>query len=441
MKKFSLPFTITWKRKDEKPNTGGPETEEGIAADEDVAGSAVLPDEEEDGQEVITRGRDDRAFSLSGIDWQGRGRLYLFIGAGALALIIAAFVLNYIQNRLPYRGVKVASDTEYISESGQQYLTFAGKILKYSGAGVSLMNLEQETIWNHPVRFSAPTASMRGDYVVIWDKLGMEAAVFDKHGLIGTIKAEGPLIAADISEQGSTALVIDDGETAIVKYYTKNGGQIADIAANSKETGYPVDVAVTGDGKMLAVSYVKGDEEGICTNLCFYEMKTGEQNGPVYTEHMEERIVPELFGSGRTIVAMEEDGFTSYRCGRSVTRGDKVTLDQNIQSVFYNGEFAGFIMRGTEGARYRMELYRINGRKECSFEFDLIYDTVTVDSERILLYNGSEMALYNINGRKRFEGVISDGGVQYIYPTGRSRFLAIGNRESKIFVLKLLDTD
>ena len=138
---------------------------------------------------------------------------------------------------------------------------------------------------------------------------------------------------------------------------------------------------------------------------------------------------------------MEEDGFTSYRCGRSVTRGDKVTLDQNIQSVFYNGEFAGFIMRGTEGARYRMELYRINGRKECSFEFDLIYDTVTVDSERILLYNGSEMALYNINGRKRFEGVISDGGVQYIYPTGRSRFLAIGNRESKIFVLKLLDTD
>ena len=371
-------------------------------------------------------------------------RRLLIVGVAAVILVAALFgVVRYIVEHFHYRAYEVVAEKQGGDNGIAGYDVLQDKILKYSSDGISLVDQDLTTVWNQSVIYGNPVAVVRGAYAAVYDRNGTDISVFDRKGSIASFKSDLPIITARVSEKGNTALIVDDGTTSIVKYYSPQGSLLADISGGTSDLGQPLDADISEDGQYVAVTFLKAGDEGINAAVAVYRFN-GEtiENGDnlVFSEAFPGAVIPDVICGGKRIIALEETGFTIYRIGSEIKKENRVSFSENIVSCFYNTERIGFVFSGQGTAhRYRIEVYDFAGKEIFKKETDFIYDRISMEDDSVLLYNSQEMAVYTLKGNLRYSGVISDGGTGAVLRLSRNRYLISGNTRTRILQLKLLE--
>jgi len=372
-------------------------------------------------------------------------RRYLIIGVAAVILVAVLFGgVKYIVDHFHYRAYEVVAEKQGGDNGLAGYAVLQDKILKYSNDGISLMDQDLTTVWNQSIVYGNPVVSVSGAYAVLYDRMGTDVSVYDRKGNVSSFKMDLPIITARISEKGNVALILDNSTSALVKYYTAGGSLIADINGGSTDKGQPVNVDISEDGTILAVSFLKAGEDGINAELAVYRFSGDTlQKGDnlAFSEVSAGTVIPDVVIGNKRILALQESGFTTYKTGSEIKKENTVAFDDNIISCFYNREHIGFVFSNVGSSqRYRIQVYDFDGNEIFRTDTDFIYDSISMEDDSVLMHNSSEMAVYTLKGHLRYSGVISDGGISNVIRLSRNRYVTSGNTRMRIIQLKLLDS-
>ena len=136
------------------------------------------------------------------------------------------------------------------------------------------------------------------------------------------------------------AAILEDGEKTWVNYYSSDGSLIVENQTRMENNGYPLDLAVSPDGAVIAVSYLIVDSGEISSHLVFYnfgQAGQGQVDNVVAEFTYEDTVVPDLvYFSEGTCVAFRDDGFSVFQGGDTPEESENTQIDTQMISLFYN---------------------------------------------------------------------------------------------------------
>ena len=348
---------------------------------------------------------------------------------GCVFLIVGG---KYLIDHWTYSGYKVVTEPVQEDAISTKYVELGENILKYGGDEVSLLNRQGDALWNEPQTIDNPMVDICGEYCVVYDKNGTSMSVFNTDGKKGSIQTSLPVTKAKVAAQGVVAAILEDGETTWVNLYDVNGEEIVAGKTRIDSPGYPVDLAISNDGLLLCVSYLKVENHKPASYVAFYNFGNTGQNqmdnmvsGYLYTDILVPDV--EYMGNSRA-VAFRDDGFVIYQ-GKQIPEEVKtVKSEEDILAVCCNDSYIGMIVRESgKETDYRMELYDSRGNLKCSTKVDMAFDSMTISKDQILLYNNNEFAIYTAKGVCRYQGPMKEGNLQSLFKVARNRYMAVLN--------------
>lgn len=360
-----------------------------------------------------------------------RGKKALLLTAGII--IVCVFLIiggKYLMDHWTYSGYKVVTETVQEDTISTNYIEFGDNILKYGGDEVSLLSRQGEILWNEPQTIDNPMVDICGEYCVVYGKNGTTMSVFNMYGKKGSIQTGMPVLKAKVAGQGVVAAVLEDGETTWINLYDVDGEEIVTGKTRVDSPGYPVDLAISDNGLLLCVSYLKVENNKPASYVAFYNFGNTGQNqmdnmvsGYTYAG----TLVPdvEYLGNSRA-VAFRDDGFEIYQ-GKQIPEEVKtVKVEDEILAVCSDDSYIGIVCRETgKSSDYRMDIYNSRGELECSTGVDMAFDHMAISKDQILLYNNNEFAVYTTKGVCRYQGAIKEGNLQSFFKVARNRYMAV----------------
>lgn len=356
--------------------------------------------------------------------------LGIFIVAAAAGIF---FILNHAD-----QNYNVLATIENEDTQSSEYIQMRDDLLKYGNEGVSLLSQSGAALWNQTYDMSDPAASLLEDTAVIYDRRGTSMYVVKKDGPVGPISTDFPIVRAEVTLSGSVAAILEDGEKTWVNYYASDGSLIVENQTRMENNGYPMDLAVSPDGTVVAVSYLMVESGTISSHVVFYnfgQAGQGQVDNVVAEFTYEDTVVPDLvyFGTG-TCVAFRDDGFSVFQGTDIPEERQNTEINTQMVSLFYNEEYFGIVTGGEEES-YSMALYEPGGRERCSREFDMEYQNISVSGERIILWDNTKVEMYDLSGKLKFQGDILEGTVRNLFQMSRNRYLLISDEGIKMIRL------
>lgn len=347
---------------------------------------------------------------------------------GALVIAAAAgifIVLNHVD-----QNYDVLSTLENEDTQSSEYVQFREDLLKYGNESVSLLSQSGDTLWNQTYDMSDPAASIQGDAAAIYDKRGTSMYVLKADGPVGPVATDFPIVKAEVTLSGAVAAILEDGEKTWVNYYASDGSLIVENQTRMENNGYPLDLAVSPNGEIIAVSYLLVESGEISSQVVFYnfgQTGQGQVDNVVAEFTYEDTVVPDLvYFSDSTCVAFRDDGFSVFQGEDTPEERQNTEISTQMISLFYNEEYFGIVTEGKEES-YCMTLYDPAGRERCSQEFDMEYQSISISGERIVLCDSAQIEMYDLGGKLKFQGDILEGAVRNLFQMSRNRYLLVSD--------------
>lgn len=347
---------------------------------------------------------------------------------GALVIAAAAgifIVLNHVD-----QNYDVLSTLENEDTQSSEYVQFGEDLLKYGNESVSLLSQSGDTLWNQTYDMSDPAASIQGDAAAIYDKRGTSMYVLKADGPVGPVATDFPIVKAEVTLSGAVAAILEDGEKTWVNYYAFDGSLIVENQTRMENNGYPLDLAVSPNGEIIAVSYLLVESGEISSQVVFYnfgQTGQGQVDNVVAEFTYEDTVVPDLvYFSDSTCVAFRDDGFSVFQGEDTPEERQNTEISTQMISLFYNEEYFGIVTEGEEES-YCMTLYDPAGRERCSQEFDMEYQSISISGERIVLCDSAQIEMYDLGGKLKFQGDILEGAVRNLFQMSRNRYLLVSD--------------
>lgn len=349
------------------------------------------------------------------------------LGVGiALALVIGMYLLIVLQTYTKVRVLKVYSGK---STENSQFQGFANGILKYSRDGVSFLNLQGKERWNHSFQFGTPVLSTSDKSGVVADKGGNDIIVLQEEGIKGSIQTDSPIEKVSVSNQGVVVAVLTQDRGAKIVCYDREGSVLAEVKSSMGRTGYPLDVAISENGELLQVLYLKTGEGKLSTEIVYYNFGPGgkkEEGYVVERKVYEDRVFATgFFFDGTTSAVVGDQGFSIFK-GNEVPREIvTVSMKEKIRSVFYNEKYLGFVLQNAKGRGYELRLYNTAGNQILSKSFSQEYSKVKLEDSQILLYDGKKCSIFSKNGVQKFRGEFQNEIQEVFSIAGVNKYMVI----------------
>lgn len=364
-------------------------------------------------------------------------RVLLIIGI--IAAIIVAVYYNY--QRMVYTDYDILRTMSYSEASNANYLDLNGKLLRYSNDGASAYSMDNEMIWNETFEMQTPLVDVCNDYIAIGDYKGTSIYIFNSEGLKGKIETTTPIRSFCVSGTGNVAVVMEDGDVTWVKLYDQNGTNIASDRTTMSKSGYPVDVDISSNGILMAVSYLYVDSGIMSSSVAFYNFGTVGQNevdNLVSGFNYSETIVPYVeFMNEKTSFSVSDKEMVIYKGDQKPESIFETIFDEEVKSVFNNDKYIGLVFDGKEGEqKHRLDIYNTEGELVLSLPFDMDYSDIVFNKDIIVIHNASDCEMYNIDGLKKFTGSFKESAITMIPTKSKTKYLLVTRDGMKEIQLK-----
>ena len=341
---------------------------------------------------------------------------------------VAAAVLIFVEKR-SYRNYRILQTSEQEDIVSTKYEVMAGKVLRYSPEGASLVNSEMEAYWSTLYEMENPVADINDSWAVIADIDGTDLKIFDKNGEVGSVTTSYNIVKARISSNGLVAAILDGGDATWINYYNSDGSLIAENQTHVEDPGYPMDVALSDNGQIMMVTYQFIDGSDTTSYVAFYNFgDVGQNEGDriVSGYTYEGTVIPEIrYLDSERSAALRDDGFTLYNGKQIPKESISEKVDKEIVSTFCDEKTIGMVFKnGSKDKKYTMKAYSADGSLRFTKNFNIPYTTIKMSGGNILLYNDSQICVMNNRGVEKYNGTV-DGSINNFIKIGMNRYLLV----------------
>ncbi len=358
-----------------------------------------------------------------------RLRMWRRIIIVAVVVAVMAGGLIYAFHRSTYQYAQIEKTYENEGAGDGNYIPCANGILEYARDGIALLDEHGEELWNQPCQMATPIADVCDDAAAVGDKGGTSIYVFQKSGLKGEIQTTRPIERMTVSSQGIVGAVLQDEETPMVLCYDAKGNVLVEQKTSLKNTGYPIDLALSEDGKTLAVSYLCTSGSGISTKVCYYffGQDSGGKGDHVASEkEYKDAIAPTIdFLNKDTSLVVTDSSLVFYKGTAQPKVVQVIKFDTEIQSVAYNEKCVAVVLNHSRGDGYEVRLYKTNGKLMMSAEYEGEYGNIRVADNQVLLYEDNRCIIFNRSGVCKFRGTLEMNIIDILPMTGLNKYRVI----------------
>ncbi len=375
-------------------NFNGKETNSRYGSGLNTYGEKTAEDDENDDE--IPSGHDNSA------------KLLLLIPLGVIIFVIAVFVIVRISHRT-FNSVKVLKKEEIQYNTNADYIEFGTNLIKYTPEGVSYINSSGKTVWTKGTDFRVPIAEAKGNYAVVADKGGNTVIVFDENGVVSTKQMPYTICDIDITSSGDYSAILENDKTNYIEMFDRNGEIIYEMQTSINKSGYPMDVAISEDGKKLFTSYFRLDGINIKNNVTAYNFGSVGQNENadrmVGGFSFNTDMVPKVnFLTNDIAAAFADDKIVIYDMKEKPSERATIKLENEATAIFYSDSYVGTISKAVSGDNsngYVMKTYDFSGNEIFSYDFNFDFEKIYADSEEIILTGSDKCLIVTAKGKTK----------------------------------------
>lgn len=367
-----------------------------------------------------------------------------------LLVLLGAGIWIYL-NRTDYKNdYEVLSAAESTNATQMTYLAYNGSLIKYSREGITYLDKEGNAVWMESYNMKQPKAVVAGEYIAVADLNGNNVYIFNAKGKVNMTETPYKICTVDVAEQGVFAVILENETEDFIEIYDKNGSSIVEMRTTIADSGYPLDIALSEDGKKLMTSYITLQGIRSRNSIAAYNFGDVGQNETDRLvggfNNLEGTIVPKIeFLNNDTVCAFGDNRFMIYSMKEKPS--EKAVIDDftgEVQSIFYNSKYVGVVEEnmpsededsGDASARYRLRVFDTNGNQRFSKELNITYKNIYATEDEIIIVGESESRIYDFAGRLRFSYSFTKE-VSNIVPTGtKDRYIVIYDNSTEMIKL------
>lgn len=326
------------------------------------------------------------------------------------AIAILAVIVWLVAARLwRYKTYEVNWRTDVSNASLAGYASYGDGIVVMNKDGATYYDSKGTKVWSAPYDMSNPKASVKGDYILIYDLKGKNFSICNKSGITGSGTTSQIITKGVIASTGVTVIQTEDKDASLISYYRNTGEELAVSIRNPLQIdGYPLDISVSPNGQQLAVSYYSIAEGAGTSSISFYDFEKGKEAA--------DRIVASFDYSEngayvpRVVYLSDTRAFAVGDCCISffdisqrtaITRMD-VAIDGEIQRMFYNSDYLGLVTKAGEDDTYQLRIYTMEGEEKAVIEQDALHTGYAFQKKNVVMYDADYCEVQSFSGRIRF---------------------------------------
>lgn len=353
-----------------------------------------------------------------------------FILVVAILAVAGFFLYRFVQMRQygTYATYEVVAEKEVTGGE----VTFGGKDNRLSLCtinGASAIDGTGTTKWNASFGLENPQVVSLKNVAAIADIGGFQVYVVAESGIVHSYSTSYPIVKAEVAQQGVTAVLLDGGEKDYIQIYDIDGNRKVDICTPTKTYGFPVDIALSDDGKKLATLYIFFNGDEIISEVTFYNAGDVGKN---FVENItgqrsfKGKLVYDIdFLGNDTVGIILEDGFSIYGMKEIPEKICEIVIDDEIvdMEMYDNGIVT--VTKNDQGRK--LQFYNLNGKEDGKkIEKLPVYDKLRVDNDEVILYSPGAVSIYRKNGVLKFSGTF-DETIDDVYFAGDNRYFLAGS--------------
>lgn len=371
-----------------------------------------------------------------------RIKILILILAGigvVIGLLCAAYL--YYDNKT-YTSFELVEQIKRTDTEAAEYEEFRGNVLKYTKDGAAYSTLSGSIIWNQTYEMESPRITMCEDYLAIYDQGGSHIFIMNVSGLQGKISTTVPVQRVSIANEGTVAVLMEDSGASYIHIYDKDGKQLAAGGLHIENSGYPLDIALSGDAQKLAVSMLDISEGNVKSTVVFYNYGTVGQNeidNIVGSYSYSDMVIPSIrFIASNRLLAFGDTEVIIYEGTQKPAVSQEIKFKDNIRSVYLNNEYFGLVFDNPSSAEgYRTTIYNMRGKLVSEQNFELDYtDIGFLQNNLLCVRNATKCMMFTMRGNKRFEYTFDRNIHDVMSGNGQRDYLFILNGETDRIKLK-----
>lgn len=366
---------------------------------------------------------------------------YRVVLAVALMAVVIVMAIVSWQNR-EYGESVIVSSISVSRVEGSYYLPLGDNILTYSKDGANCMDSKGNVLWNQTYEMQNPMVDINDSVVAIGDYNGRTIYVMDTIGSRGEIITNLPIRRFRVSANGIVAVILDDSRITRINFYDTAGNELVKSETTMDKSGYPIDISISPNGELLAISYFYVDSGVMRTSIAFHNFGEVGQNlssdrfvsGYDYQGTMTPFI---RFMNSNTVFAVSDDRIMFFTGSEKPLSSAENLLSEEVQSIFYSDKYVGLVFLNADGdGKYRLDIYDGTGGLVNRKSFDMEYTNIIFDGDEYIIYSGTEYSINNIHGVERFNDKFDETVYLFMPSRKRNRFLIMTQEAMKVMEMK-----
>lgn len=326
-----------------------------------------------------------------------------------LGVILLIAIILY-SNLRQYKDFAEKSSIQRGDATETCYVGFRGNLLKYSRDGAFYTKYNGELIWNYTYEMADPQIDVCENYVLIYDRKGTQIAILTNTGFKKSIKTSMPIVDANIAKQGTVAVLMQEEDTGYVQLFNEQGDVLASGELHMGNSGYPLSLAISGNGERIVLSQLDLNGGDIKTTIAFYDFGKegkGKIDNIVANYSFSNQIFPQVeFLENGKAIAYGDKELVLFADNTKASIAKEIFVDGQIKSVFSNGKFFGTIcdVNDDNGKLiHQMKVYSGNGHVRCKRKVAGNYSKVEMlSNNEVVLMDGESVNIYSLYGIKKF---------------------------------------
>ena len=354
------------------------------------------------------------------------------------ACCVAGFAALYIGSQLKtYNKYKVINSVERTDTDAARFMLLDGKLLKYSNDGAFYTTAGNELIWNQTFEMQKPIVATCEGYVAFADENEQEIYVLNTDGSQGIIDTNMQIQKIAVARQGTVAALMKNKDVNYIALYNKDGECLAEGALHMENSGYPMDITLTSDGKKLGVSVLDVNSGSTNTTVYFYNFDTAGQNeidNIVNKCAYKDTVMAQLIcTNGNRIIGFADNGIYIYDGSQKPEEKKVIPVSAEIKSVFYDDSYFGIVTGDEKEKTRRITVYDMRGSEKMSENLDISYDRIYfLENHEICIQSSEQCEIFTLHGVKKFQSSFEGKKLQYVMSRNGVRnylFLVEGETE------------
>ncbi len=353
------------------------------------------------------------------------------IAVAFVLLVIASFVVaRVLFINKEYTAVTEVDSTEFFISTGSEVKRFGNNFIICNPDGIKCVNYKGEQIWNEAFQMQKPLIDISEGMVAVADYNGGTIYMMDEKQVLGKIDTGMPIRKFKASGSGYVMAILDNTDNTPIYVYNTAGDEMLYFNTTMKGFGYPLEIAISQNGVLGAVSYLNVDKGSFYSSIGFYnfgEVGQNYQDSLMSSYKYQSALVPEIrFAGNNKAVAVADNRLMFFSGDQMPKSNGEILLSENVLSVYEDERYVVLFFASEDSEyEYRAEIYDYDAKLKDKMYFNIDYDDVFLDGNRIVLYNNEEVLIHIIGGKDKFIGNLEDGILALVPTTSSKRFIQV----------------